>query len=406
VILTLSAPVLYSLELTPACNNRCRGCYNVFASERAQPPLNLEEWRQILDRIKPHAHRVKLTGGEPTLSPHFEGIVTHLRELDISFSLFTNGCWPDPERLVAFLKTIPQLRGLLISLHGATPAAHEAFSGVQGSFERTVANIRRATEAGFPVTISAVIHRRNLDQFQAIVTLARDLGADHVAFNRYLGPRDPATEPTEEQLRQAVLQIEALRQEGVRVKFGNCIPQCFVESSSTGCLSGVAYCTIDPWGNMRPCNHSPLKCGNLLEQSVEEAWQSAEMQRWREMIPAECHLCAEFPQCHGGCRAMAIELGLERDPLAGPPLTARQSPPERISLYEGLRPVGAYQLRGEEFGYVLMHGNCIVPVAFEDKAVLDACNGQTTLREIEADFELEGLRLVAMLAKRGVIELR
>ncbi|NIN93755.1 MAG: SPASM domain-containing protein, partial [Anaerolineae bacterium] len=154
---------------------------------------------------------------------------------------------------------------------------------------------------------------------------AHDLGADHVAFNRYLGPKDPAIEPTDEQLRQAVLQIEALRQEGARVKFGNCIPQCFVESSSTGCLSGVAYCTIDPWGNMRPCNHSPLKCGNLLEQSVEEAWQSAEMQRWRGMIPAECHLCAEFPQCHGGCRAMAIELDLEKDPLAGVPLIVKQS---------------------------------------------------------------------------------
>lgn len=406
MILTLSAPVLYSLELTPACDNRCRGCYNVFDNERTQPPLTLEEWHRILDRIKPHAHRVKLTGGEPTLYPHFEGIVAHLRELDISFSLFTNGCWPDPEHLVTFLKTVHQLRGLLISLHGATLAAHEAFTGVQGSFERTVANIRRATEAGLFVTISAVIHQRNLDQFQAILALARDLGADHVAFNRYLGPKDPTIEPTDEQLRRAVLQIEALRQDRARVKFGNCIPQCFVESSSTGCLSGVAYCTIDPWGNMRPCNHSPLKCGNLLEQSVEEAWQSAEMQRWREMIPTECHLCAEFPQCHGGCRAMAMELGLEKDPLAGAPLAARQSLPERISLYEGLRPVGAYQLREEEFGYVLMRGNRIVPVTFADKAVLDVCNGQTTLKEIEADFGVEGLWLVAMLAKRGVIELR
>jgi radical SAM protein with 4Fe4S-binding SPASM domain len=406
VILTLSNPVLYSLELTPACDNRCGGCYNVFANERAQPPLTLKEWRRILDRIKPHAHRVKLTGGEPTLYPHFEEIVAHLRELDISFSLFTNGCWPDPDDLVAFLKTIPQLRGLLISLHGATPAGHEAFSGVRGSFERTVANIGRATEAGLFVTISVVIHRRNLDQFQAIVALARDLSADHVAFNRYLGPREPAIEPTDGQLRQAVLQIEALRRDGARAKFGNCIPQCFVESSSTGCLSGVAYCTIDPWGNMRPCNHSPLKCGNLLEQSVEEVWQSAEMQRWREMVPAECHLCVEFSQCHGGCRAMAMELGLEKDPLAGAPLTTRQSPPERISLYEGLRPVGAYQLREEEFGYVLMRGNRIVPVAFADEVMLDACDGQTTLKEIEADFGVEGLRLVAMLAKRGVIELR
>jgi len=301
---------------------------------------------------------------------------------------------------------VPPLRGLLISLHGATPAAHEAFTGIQSSFQRTVANIRRATKAGLPVTISTVIHRRNLDQFQAILSLACDLGADHVVFNRYLGPKDPAIEPTDQQLRQAVLQIEALRQDGARVKFGNCIPQCFVKSSSTGCLSGVAYCTIDPWGNMRPCNHSPLKCGNLLEQSVEEAWGSAEMQRWREMIPAGCHHCAKFAQCHGGCRAMAMERSLEKDPLANAPLTTRPSPPKQISFYEGLRPVGAYQLREEEFGYVLMRGNRIVPVPHEAKAILEALDGQTTLKDIEADFGAEGLRLTAVLAERGVIELR
>ena len=53
-----------------------------------------------------------------------------------------------------------------------------------------------------------------------------------------------------------------------------------------------------------------------------------------------------------------------------------------------------------------MRGNRIVPVAFEDKAVLHACNGQTTLKEIKADFGIEGLWLVAMLAKRGMVEFR
>ena len=406
MILILSAPVLYSLELTPDCSNRCRGCFNVFTDERTRSPLLLEEWRRILDHIKPHAHLVKLTGGEPTLHPHFEEIVAHLSQLDISFSLFTNACWSDPERLVALLKMVPQLRGLLISLHGAAPATHEAFSGVQGSFERVVANIQRATKEGLFVTISVVIHRRNLEQFREVVMLAHDLGAGHVVFNRYLGPKEPAIEPTDDQLRQAVLQIEALRQDGARVKFGNCIPQCFVESSSTGCLSGVAYCTIDPWGNMRPCNHSPLKCGNLLEQSVQEAWQSAEMQHWREMIPAECHLCAEFSQCHGGCRAMAMDRGLAKDPLANAPIVAMHSPSEPITLYEGLRPVGAHEIREEEVGYVLMRGNRIVPVPHEARAILDLCDGRTTLKQIGVQFGQQGLDLVGALWEKGLLMLQ
>lgn len=406
MILTLSAPVLYALELTFACNNDCRGCFTRSAVQSPQPPLPFEGWRNVLDQIKSHAHLVKLTGGEPTLHPEFEQIAAYLGQLDVSFSIFTNGCWLTPERLVAFLQTVPQLRGLLISLHGATPAAHQAFNGVRGSFERAVGSIQLATQAGLLVTISAVIHRENLDQLGAIPALARDLGADHVVFNRYLGPNNPTVEPGEAQLQEAVRQIESLRQDGARVKFGNCIPQCFIESSSSGCLSGVAYCTIDPWGNMRPCSHSPILCGNLLEQLVEDAWQSTEMERWRQVIPVECHHCVEFPRCHGGCRAMAQERGLEQDPLASVPLDSSQLPAMPTTLYEDLRPVGVYQLRQEDFGYVLMRGNRIVPVPREAKIVLDACDGKATLKEIKAKFGQSALNLIGGLWEKGLLELQ
>jgi radical SAM protein with 4Fe4S-binding SPASM domain len=405
MILVLSAPVLYSLELTPACNNRCPGCSNVFADKREQPPLPLKEWRKILDKIKPHAHLVKLTGGEPTLHPQFEGIVAYLQKLDIPFSLFTNGCWPDPERLIALLRTNPRFQGFLISLHGATPIVHEAFSGVPGSFESTVSNIRLAVETGLPVTTSTVITKQNFGELGQIAEFAQFLGAHHAVFNRYLGQPLPAIEPTEEELKEAVQSTEGLRSKGTKVKFGNPIPQCFMPNSSTGCLSGVAYCTIDPWGYMRPCNHASLRCGSLLEQSVEEAWHSEEMQRWREMIPEQCHHCAEFSQCHGGCRAMAWELSVEKDPLIGSPFTKKQRPPEQITLYEGWRPLGNFDIRQEEFGYVLMRGNRIVPVAFEDKVILDACDGQITLREFESRFGTRGLKLIAQLYTRGIIEL-
>ena len=73
--------------------------------------------------------------------------------------------------------------------------------------------------------------------------------------------------------------------------------------------------TIDPWGNMRPCAHVPLTCGNLLEQSLEEIWHSAAMEAWRGKIPEECIGCEEFEVCRGGCRATAMLRGLRRNPL-------------------------------------------------------------------------------------------
>jgi hypothetical protein len=126
----LSTPALFSLELTPLCNSRCPGCFNVFATDKhtrsgplmQRPPLSLDQWCAILDRLAPHAHRFKLTGGEPTLYPGFEAVVDHIRGLGTSLTVFTNGRWISPASLLDTLARTPNLTGLLISLHGAHAA--------------------------------------------------------------------------------------------------------------------------------------------------------------------------------------------------------------------------------------------------------------------------------------------
>ncbi len=405
-MLILSVPILYSLELTSTCNNRCSGCGNVFAPDRTPEPLSAAQWREIFVRLSPHVHRLKLTGGEPTLHPEFEALVAALQELDIPFAIFTNARWPDPVRLVAFLQAVPQCKGLLVSLHGSTPASHDAFTGVPGSFDEACANTRRAVAAGLNVTTSTVITRHNWHQVEDIVRLSRELGANHAVFNRYLGKPLAQIEPDGGQLHRAMEVIGGLRRRGDRVKFGNCIPQCFHPSSSTGCLAGVAYCTVDPWGNVRPCNHAPLICGNLLERSIEEIWHGGAMNRWREMIAEPCLHCLELPRCHGGCRAVAMIQGLERDPLMGDPILEKEpDQPKELALYEGAHPVGRYALRVEDFGYVLVRGSRIVPVAAAAGPVLDACDGHTTLSQIERQFGPDALSLVGMLYLRGMVEL-
>ncbi len=408
MIYTLSTPVIYSLELCAWCNNRCPGCSNVFIPRAKTPePLSLEGWQSILTAIRPYAERLKLTGGEPTLHPQFEEVVSFIGELGLSFTVFSNGRWPYPERIIRLLSAIPQFKGLLVSLHGATAEAHEAFTMVPGSFDETVENIKRATRAGLIVTISTVLTRHNFRQAADIAHFSQSLGAHHTVFNRYLGIQVPGIDLPEDGLREAARNIDSLQNEGIKVKFGNCIPQCFVRSSSRGCLAGVAYCTIDPWGNVRPCNHAPLICGNLLEQPIEAVWRSKEMQQWREMIPEQCQSCTAFSSCHGGCRAVAIKLGLEEDPLITGPLSVAERPPsEPIALYEGLRPYGNYNLRVEDFGYVLLRGSHVVPVPFECKAILDMCDGRTTLKAIESRFGPQGLTLIASLHRQRVMDFR
>jgi hypothetical protein len=84
-----------------------------------------------------------------------------------------------------------------------------------------------------------------------------------------------------------------------------------------------------------------------------------------------------------------------------PPRSSKQ-----VTLYESLRPIGLYHLRQEDFGVVLLRGNKIAPLAFEDAPILAACDGIHTLRDIQQRFGARGLQIVVQLHQQGLIELR
>ena len=411
--LRLSLPLTYSLELTPECNNRCPGCGNAFASGGAgrfpwagPPPLDAAGWRTILDRIAPHARRLKVTGGEPLLHPEFEAILETIAGHELPFTLFTNGRWEEAERWIARLRGLPQCVGLLVSLHGANAAAHEAFSGVRGSFAEACATIRHAATAGLSVAVSTVITRHSAAQVASVVALAHALGARQVVFNRYIGRTLPALAVSEAELRRAVGAIEALCAAGHNVRYGPCIPACFAPSSSTGCSAGASFVTVDPWGYVRPCNHAPLRCGNLLEQPIEAIWNSPAMAWWDSLLLPQCRSCAGASRCHGGCRALALLLDGQRDPLIGTPLGDEPTTAvEELVLYEGARPVPRYTRREEPFGAVLVSGYRSQFVLPQHEPLLAALDGQTTLRQIAGRFGPQGLDFVGLLYREGIVGL-
>jgi radical SAM protein with 4Fe4S-binding SPASM domain len=358
---TLHPTVAY-LELTPACNNRCPGCSNTdfvadFATRALQPsfrrpPLNGTDWERILDRMGPTVRFLNLTGGEATLHPDFEMIVTAIDRRGIDFAIFTNARWREPIRIIEYLSNLRHCKGLLISLHGVSAETHELFSGVTGSFVETVDNIALAVRAGLCVSTSTVITKQNISELTRVAQLSRLLGAQTAVFNRYLIPAVREEQPvgaevlvdmvpTRNELRLAVQVIEALRDKcdtQHQIDYGPCIPQCFVPSSSQGCTAGETFFAVDPWGNVKPCTDAPTYCGNLLTQTIGEVWNSEAMLRWRGAIPTSCQSCAALDSCRTGCRAMALASGTGRDPLMTIPLLATPEVAHSVACTPSLEP--------------------------------------------------------------------
>jgi radical SAM protein with 4Fe4S-binding SPASM domain len=407
---TLAAPVSFYLELTPFCPNLCPGCGNVFPRDpepAPAEPLSADQWAQVLDKIRPYVHRLKLTGGEPTVHPEFEAIVAHTTSLDLAFTLFTNGCWPEPGRLIRLLAGTPRFEGLLVSVHGPDPASHEAFTRTSGSFVETAANVRKATRAGLPLSLSCVITHHNWQRIDEMRTLARRLGANSIVFNRHIGPAIAGLTASPDELRAALHRIRALRDGGAPLKFGNSLPLCFAATGQAACLAGRAFLTVDPWGRVRPCNHAPTICGDLLQQSVEQVWASPALDQWRNWQPAACGPCTAFSHCHGGCQAQALSLGLEADPLMDRKcLPVSNAAPAEWALFEQARPVARFSRQPQPFGSLLMLGNRLFPVGREMQDALKMLDGQNTLRQIETAYGAPALSLVASLYQQGMVELQ
>ena len=378
-----SVPLSYAVEITYACNHFCSGCANVLSANRHQV---LTEWKRLFDIIAPPEDRskytqlIRITGGEPTLHPDFFDIIKYIDFFGVPYAVFTNGLWDEPEKLISLFRQCEHLIGLLVSLHGSTAQAHLAFvENTAASFQQTCDNIQQAADAGLEVFTNTVLTKYSCEQIDEMIALSQQLGAGYAVFNRYLGKPHPF-EPSEEQLRRAILRIETLQSQGTACRIGDCVPPCFVPNSSSGANGGIEHCIISPQGNVRPDNLTSYTFGNIFDQRIEDIWQSEKAVWYREQLPEACLSCVELPRCRGGARSVTIEYGLQGDPLMKSPI--QEPVHETVELHPDWKIIPNFTIREETFGYLLCRMNWAVPVSADAKPIRHCVSFSSVLERI------------------------
>lgn len=171
---------LLSIHITDVCNSACSFC--VVASPFYS--TNTVQFEHIIDFLKANAEggfsAVNLHGGEPTIHPQFTQILSAIRDLGYPEThVQTNGI-----RLAdaAYVSKLVELgvRQFIVSLHGESAEVQDPQTATPGGFERTVTGIRNARGLGIHVRTNTVISRANLHRLGAIVSLACDLGVNHI----------------------------------------------------------------------------------------------------------------------------------------------------------------------------------------------------------------------------------
>jgi len=124
---------------------------------------------------------IKLTGGEPFLHPQIQEMLKIIRQAQYRLIVETNGVLLTPE-LAELLATCNNSL-VSVSLDGVEGSTHEWVRRVPGCFQAALNGIKYLVEAGLTPQIIFSIMKRNQDQIEPIVRLAKKIGAGSVKFN-------------------------------------------------------------------------------------------------------------------------------------------------------------------------------------------------------------------------------
>lgn len=172
------------LELTDACNCRCMHCYGAFGvphKSQLQHELTVNEWKQVIDKIKAMGgNAVQLIGGEPLLHPHFTEILKYVSDAGMDrIDIFTNAYLITEEIADLIAQTNASVR---ISLYGFDAASHDAITQHSGSFARLDRGIDLLKARNVPITIAVVLMQENQEHLEQIKQYIRSKG---LTYNGY-----------------------------------------------------------------------------------------------------------------------------------------------------------------------------------------------------------------------------
>ncbi len=313
-------------ELTDACNQACKFCYNHWKSREDSSGVDAPDFklaRKTLTELLRQAdvQSLTLSGGEPMLMPRIHDLVLQARFAGAQINLLTNATRLTSDDIAIFRDL--GVGRIQIPILGPDAATHDAITQLPGSWERAVAAARQvaAIHPSWLLPVLILSHL-NIDHIEPLMALYKEFGVGTVMVNRFniggLGIRHAQElNLTNEELRAAFRRVD---QEAARHRFrihsGVCTPLCVLDPHDypriafTHCNTDLHYrpLTLNYRGEVRFCNHSPRVLGNIHERPFAEILADEGTHRFFETIPTHCKGCNLWERCRGGCRAASEQL--------------------------------------------------------------------------------------------------
>lgn len=303
-----------SYEITNKCNLKCLHCVNNSGEEHESALPTGRIYDLIDDLVGIGMTSIYLTGGEPTLHPDFDAIVSYIKSKNIAMVLATNGT--NVKNKIEIIKdTISRVS---VSMDGIGEV-HDEFRNTPGVFDEMMEVVALLRRNGVPVRVSSMIWKKNAGQIEEMIVRAKEVGVYKIHFSMLVAAGRAAQNI--EDIRVPAEDYPALVNivHGLIDKYStkdfvvSAIRDHCIDGGSESCQGGARILHINTRGEIFPCSWIGK---GVLGKEYGTLWEKGNIRECLKRAGALHDLVEKRIRLSGisGCPAMA-DGPLGEDPL-------------------------------------------------------------------------------------------
>ncbi|PRY92547.1 pyrroloquinoline quinone biosynthesis protein PqqE [Donghicola tyrosinivorans] len=319
--MTHQPPIAMLAELTHRCPLSCPYCSNPVEMARQEQELSTEDWVRVFrEAAELGVLQLHLSGGEPATRRDLTDLVKAARDAGLYTNLITSGIGLTERRLRELDEA--GLDHIQLSLQGTTPEMADEIGGYKGGYARKMQVAGWIKEIGFPLTLNAVLHRRNLHQLPRALEMAQEMGARRievatVQFHGWALQNRDALMPTREQAKEASRLVAEARVALKGKLVIDYVPADYHSDYPKRCMGGwgTTGLNIAPDGVVLPCHAAQtiphLEFWSVSDHALGDIWQNNpafNAYRGTDWMSEPCTSCDRKLKDFGGCRCQAMAL--------------------------------------------------------------------------------------------------
>lgn len=337
------APFAIAWEITRACAFSCVHCRADAQHRRNPAELTTEEGYELIDRLTEFGSPILVfTGGDPMMRKDLFDLIRYADKAGLRCSLTpTATALPTKSRLRRAQEA--GVRRIALSLDAPTPAVHDDFRRVPGSWERTMTILRNAREIDLSTQINTTVTAHNVDLLPGMVEFVKDVGAVQwsVFFLVPMG-RGQELDMISAQEHERVFEflydlsvegdfdikataapmyrrVVAQRSGGLGTAGAGYAFHDGLDRPAQGVNDGRGFLFVSHLGEIMPSGFLPISAGNVRRDDIVDVYRNHELFRGLrdpDRLTGRCGVC-EFRTVCGGQRGRAY--AMTGDPFASDP---------------------------------------------------------------------------------------